>query len=76
MIFCDGMQTLTQCDLPKGRFDQGWRSGKYFLEDERCRSYNDHTLINEASVLPPFLALEDLHSLAACRSSLKEKTKP
>lgn len=43
VIFCDGMQTLTQCDLPKGRFDQGWRSGKYFLVDERYHSYyNDH----------------------------------
>lgn len=76
MIFCDGMQTLTQCDLPKGRFDQGWRSEKYFLVDGRYHSYHDHgenSLTDEASVLPPFVALEDLHLLAACISSPKEK---
>lgn len=79
VIFCDGMQTLTQCDLPKGRSDQGWRSEKTFLKKERYHSYNDHgenSLTDEASVLPLFVALEDLHLLAACVSSLKEKTKP
>lgn len=33
-------------------------------------------LIDEASILPSFVALEGLHILAACISSLKEKTKP